>query len=481
MMHLVLYTSAVPRTIATGKNNREFLNWYEPVQNVQVATTFSSAPIFLDARHTSMENTGFSTFKKTQNVLENLQYHLLINNDSDKGMPLVNMWNDAIKIGREFITDFELRYSRYATYPFYPPSINIESYSFEYFSVTTFVEHILILEEIVTHFPNVSNSNLKRIQSDVYRDVTAALRDYQLFVFQMMEELEREFEILDSLGEGEMSVILEEFIIEQLDHTDGYTYKIGDFTCNIAKRGPVCNVEILSFPQIESYYRLEGLPIRDMKLLDEDVYSRQKQSFDLIHMKCARIADSILFECIEEAYYPNCNQALNQFRVEEILSECTFTYVLDEQEPIIETLEWIIYINSHLLQLGNETKLPQAPFHIIGIKSNKELHLEYNNRIISQPPTSDEFAFSTLYFTKEDILMIEDFFDNTWSEPLIYGSSIITIGILIISCSVCICVKIVVRRIKPPTVIFKITRDTNNRRIPLENRRMERQPLRYIR
>ena len=459
---IIMYFLYVCILYIVQAEKKNTLDFYEPRHSIKIANSYFTDTIVLNAQHTEYSMTGFTTFLSIKTRLESLDYsHLRVTkNNKSFELPLSQTYLTAIDLTNEFKNAFEERYDRYSSYSKSTPMVEYETLNFEYYSVSELVNAILILEDLLVTLPDVANKRLLDDSSEIYKHTRANLFDYNLFLHSMIEQLEIEIRILDRLSEGQMDVTIESFILDQIEENNGAVNKVGDFNCINVQLGPICTVEILHLIGIHTWYQIIALNMLDYKLDDHKLFSRRIDNFDLSLIECERISDGILFDCSYEDFNKDCEKALNDKNVPNVLDYCTFNYH-PEFDKIISTIEWVIYQKANLLEIKNHTDLPQVPYDVIGIKSDGILTIHFDNKIFFQESNSDELLFAGYYFSDKDMEYIEDALASNEIDSDIVGYIVIGIGSGLILMSLVICGFILKRGNKRPKIIFRVNRNAS--------------------
>ncbi|HAO14727.1 MAG TPA: hypothetical protein DDE71_04075, partial [Tenacibaculum sp.] len=328
--------------------SKNSLDFYEPVKGVQVSDHHKIDKIVLDAKHTPLKESGFNNFISLQNKVKNLKYDE-ITEDNFK-VPLAQSYEATLTLFQDFSEEFQERYVRYENFNNDKFLGEKNTFSFEYFGVADMVIGVLTLEDLLQQCPDKNKIDLTNDLSIDSMKTKATLVDMNLVLQNMLLRLEQEYRILDNLSGGSMDIVIESFLIDQIEKDDISIYKVGDFWCTNVQLGPVCTVEIVQLRDVDTWYKMEGVPLLGHKLDDTNLYSRSADIYSLDYLNCERVSDGIIYECSHHYDNKECENSLNKKKVQDILNYCSFIPI-QENKDIISTLSWVIYVYANLLSV----------------------------------------------------------------------------------------------------------------------------------
>jgi len=434
--------------------SKNSLDFYEPIKGVQVSDHYKIDKIVLDAKLTPLKESGFNSFISLQNKVKSLKYNEIRTEDNFL-VPLAQSYEATLTLFQDFFEEFQERYVRYENFNNDNLFGEKNIFSFEYFGVSDMVIGVLTLEDLLQQCPDKKKVDLTDDSSADTMKTKSTLVDMNLVLQNMLLRLEQEYRILDSMSEGSMDIVIESFLIDQIEKDDISTYKLGEFWCTNVQLGPVCTVEIVQLRDVDTWYKLEGIPLLGHKLDDTNLYSRNADVFSLDILNCERISDGILYQCSHQYDNNECEKSLNEKKVQSILNHCSFVQI-QEDKDIISTLSWVIYVYANLLSVDNYTNLPTTPFDVIGIQNNEPLSISYSNRDFIQQSNSQQMIFSGFYFSDSDVEEIIQYFETPFPSTNMFGIVQITLGAGFIIMSILVCLYVTKFKPKQPNIIFRV-------------------------
>ena len=433
--------------------SKNSLDFYEPIKGVQISDHYKIDKIVLDAKHTPLKESGFNSFISIQNKFKDLKYDEI--RKDNILVPLAQSYETTLTLFQDFFEEFQERYVRYENFNNDNLFGEKNIFSFEYFGVADMVVGVLTLEDLLQNCPDKNKVDLTDDVSAETMSAKSTLVDMNLVLQNMLLRLEQEYRILDSMSEGSMDIVIESFLIDQIEKDDTSTYKIGEFWCTNVQLGPVCTVEIVQLRDVDTWYKLEGIPLLGHKLDDTNLYSRNADVYSLDILNCERISDGILYQCSHQYDNNECEKSLNEKKVKSILNYCSFVQI-QEDKDIISTLSWVIYVYANLLSVDNYTDLPVTPFNVIGIQNNEPLSISYSNRDFIQQSNSQQMIFSGFYFSDSDVEEITQYFETPFPSTNMFGIVQIILGAGFIIMSVLVCLYVTQFKPKQPNIIFRV-------------------------